>query len=161
MTNNEKKTTNAARTSIYIDEALIKKAEILYGEAGVTTFSQFVRKAVESYIDQLILGNHSPQLTESIRKALTEEVRPIAIRLSKALYRYAIELDMMTQVLAYAEIPYDAMDDIRREANRRVARMRGAIDLDALFQDEHYKQILQELGVETDQFNGWNGTQGN
>ena len=146
MKNDSEKTTNAIRTSIYIDEGLIKKAEILYREADVATFSQFVRKAVEHYIDQLIVGNHGPELTESIRKALADEVHPIAVRLSKALYRYAIELDMMTQVLAYAEIPYDAMDDIRREANDRVARMRGAIDLNALFHDERYKQILRELG---------------
>lgn len=145
MKNEANKTTNAIRTSIYIDEALIKKAEILYGEADVKTFSQFVRKAVESYIDQLILGNHSPELTKAIRKALADEVKPISVRLSKALYRYAIELDMLTQVMAYAEIPYDAMDDIRREANRRVARMRGAINLDALFQEERYNQILRDL----------------
>ena len=137
--------TNAIRTSIYIDEGLIKKAEILYGEADVTTFSQFVRKAVESYIDQLLLGNHSPELTKSIRKALADEVKPIAVRLSKALYRYAIELEMLTQVMAYAEIPYDAMDEIRREANQRVARMRGAVDLNVLFQEERYKQILRDL----------------
>lgn len=154
MANDEKKTTNAVRTSIYLDEELLRKAEILYSEADVTSFSQFVRKAVESYIDQLILGLHSPRLTESIRKALAEEVQPIAVRLSKALYRYAIELDMMTQVLAYAEIPYNAMDDIRREANARVARMRGVIDLNALFHDEHYKQILRELGNDPDALNG-------
>ena len=76
---------------------------------------------------------------------LADEVKPIAVRLSKALYRYAIELDMLTQVMAYAEIPYDAMDEIRREANQRVARMRGAVDLNVLFQEERYKQILHDL----------------
>ena len=37
------------------------------------------------------------------------------------------------------------MDEIRREANQRVARMRGAVDLNVLFQEERYKQILRDL----------------
>ena len=108
-------------------------------------YSQFVRKATEAYIDRLILGSHGPELSEAIRKAVADEVQPIATRLSKALYRYAVELDMLTQIIAYAEIPYDAMDEIRREANQRVARMRGRIDVKELLQEEHYKQLMQDL----------------
>lgn len=133
------------RVSIYTDEGLIQRASILYGEAGVENYSQFVRKATEAYIDRLILGSHGPELSEAIRKAVADEVRPIATRLSKALYRYAVELDMLTQIIAYAEIPYDAMDEIRREANQRVARMRGRIDVKELLQEEHYKQLMQDL----------------
>ena len=73
------------RVSIYTDEGLIQRASILYGEAGVENYSQFVRKATEAYIDRLILGSHGPELSEAIRKAVADEVRPIATRLAKAL----------------------------------------------------------------------------
>ena len=71
-------------------------------------------------------------------------MKPIAARLSKSLYRYAIELDMLTQIVAYAEIPYDALDDIRREAKLRVAQQRGRIDINALLQEERTKQLLED-----------------
>ena len=138
-------TSNSIRTTIYLDEDLVKKSKILFGEAEVSTFSQFVRKALDCYIAQLLTGNHGPELTDAIRRALAEEVKPIAVRLSKSLYRYAIELDMLTQIVAYAEIPFDALDDIRREAKLRVAQQRGRIDVNALLQEEQTKQLLEDM----------------
>ena len=35
------------RTTIYIDEQLVKRAEILFGEAKVNSFSAFASKAIE------------------------------------------------------------------------------------------------------------------
>ena len=103
------------------------------------------RTRYDIVIGQLLIGNHGPELTEALRKALAEEVKPIAARLSKALYRYAIELDMLTQIVAYAEIPFDALDDIRREARLRVAQQRGRIDVNALLQEERTKQLLEDM----------------
>lgn len=140
--NNMNFETKGKRTSIYIDEALIKKAEILYGEAGVSTFSQFVRKAVENYIDQLILGQHSPQLTAALRQAVAEEVKPIASRLSKGLYRYAVELDMMTQLMAKNQLPKSAFDELWHEANYHVSKSRGRLDLDQVLTEERYRFAL-------------------
>ena len=134
--------TKGKRTSIYIDEGLIKKAEILYGEAGVSTFSQFVRKAVEQYIDRLILGQHSLQLTGALRQAVAEEVKPIASRLSKGLYRYAVELDIMTQLMAKNQLPKSAFDELWTEANRHVSKSRGRLDLDQVLTEERYRFAL-------------------
>lgn len=135
---------NSIRTTIYIDEELVKKSKILFGEAEVSTFSQFVRKAVENYIDQLVLGNHGPELTKAIRKALADEVKPIATRLSKSLYRYAVELDMLTQAVTYAEVPYDALDEMWRDANIRIAKTKGKVDVAALLQEERYRHLREE-----------------
>lgn len=50
-------TNNAVRKTVYLDEELTKRCEILFGEADVSSFSQFVTKALETYIDRLICEN--------------------------------------------------------------------------------------------------------
>lgn len=47
-----KETNNAVRKTVYLDEELTKRCEILFGEADVSSFSQFVTKALETYIDR-------------------------------------------------------------------------------------------------------------
>ena len=70
-------TNNAERKTVYLDEELTKRCEILFGEADVSSFSQFVTKALETYIDRLICENHSPFITEELVKAtaLLKDIR--------------------------------------------------------------------------------------
>lgn len=128
---------NALRTSVYLDEETVKKCKILFGEAGVTTFSQFVRKALDYYADGLIAENHSRFLTDELKKAIHDEVGPLCSRLSKSMYRYIIELDVLSQILADltegdSRYTLDAMHEF---ANRRIAKMRGRIDLQELLNE--------------------------
>ena len=46
------------RTTIYIDEELVKRAEILFGEAKVNSFSAFASKAIEAYITKLVIDKN-------------------------------------------------------------------------------------------------------
>ena len=72
-------------------------------------------------------------------------MKPIATRLSKSLYRYAVELDMLTQAVAYAEVPYDALDEMWRDANVRIAKTKGKVDVAALLQEERYRHLREEV----------------
>lgn len=38
---------NTLRTSIYTDEETLTRCRVLFVEAGVTSFSQFVKKAID------------------------------------------------------------------------------------------------------------------
>ena len=106
-------------------------------------FTDPVHKAVREQCERQ--GESFTISSKELLKALAEEGKPIATRLSKSLYRYAVELDMLTQIVAYAEIPFDALDDIRREAKLRVAQQRGRIDVSALLQEERTKQLLEDM----------------
>lgn len=70
-------TNNAVRKTVYLDEELTKRCEILFGEADVSSFSQFVTKALETYIDRLICENHSPFLTEELTKQFKMRFVPL------------------------------------------------------------------------------------
>ena len=68
--NEAAETKEGIRKTIYIDEKLFKRAEMLEELAGVDSFSAFVSKAVEQYTTQLILDQHADALTEKIQKAI-------------------------------------------------------------------------------------------
>lgn len=132
------------RKTIYIDENLFKRSEIMYSMAEVNSFSAFVAKAVENYIAQLVVKNHGSLFTEEITKAIDNALAPIDRRLSKGLYRYAIELDMLNQFIGYQhDFSYEEIAYIRKEANLRVAQMRGKIDVGELIgepDDDYYSK---------------------
>ena len=121
------------RKTIYIDEKLFRQAETMYGMADVNSFSAFVAKAIENYIAQLMVKNHGSLLSDEITKAIDNALSPIERRMSKALYRYAIELDMLSQFVGYQhDFSYEEVGYIRKEARLRVAQMRGKIDVGEL-----------------------------
>lgn len=88
------------RKTISLDKELVSTCEVLYGEAGVDNFTQFAANALQLYAESLLSQKQRPLLAKEVRKALKDEVRPIASRLSKGLYRYAILLDIMCQIAA-------------------------------------------------------------
>ena len=126
------------RKTIYIEQDLVKRAEILFSESEVNSFSGFVSKALESYITQLIIEKNGNILSQEIRNALKEELHPINTRLSKGLYKYAVIIDALLQIVGWrCKITNDAMEQIHKDANRRVTQMKGKVDLTLLLTDEN------------------------
>lgn len=125
------------RKTVSLDKEVLSTCETLYGEAGVDNFTQFATNALEMYTDYLLSQKQRPLLAREIRKAIKDEVRPIATRLSKGLYRYAILLDMMCQIAACLNFSGDTsfLEKFRKNANVRVAKMRGQIDIQSIIDD--------------------------
>ena len=125
------------RKTISLDKELISTCEVLYGEAGVDNFTQFAASALQMYTEFLLSQKQRPLLAKELRKAIKDEVRPIASRLSKGLYRYAILLDMMCQIAACLNFSGDTsiLEKFRKNANVRVAKMRGQIDIKSIIDD--------------------------
>lgn len=85
-------TKETVRKTVHIDKALVDAYEILKSEAGADSFSQFTSNALNMYIDYLLGKRLHPVISKEVRKAVKKEIAPIASRLSKGLYRYAILL---------------------------------------------------------------------
>lgn len=134
------------RKTVSLDKELVSTCEALYGEAGVDNFTQFAANALQMYTDCLLSKKQSPLLAKEIRKAVKDEVQPIAARLSKGLYRYAILLDMMCQIAACLNFSGDAsiLEEYRRNANIRVAKMRGQIDIQSIVDDTWTEYMRDE-----------------
>ena len=133
---------NPVRTTVYLDEEILRRCHILFGEAKVDSFSSFVRKALDCYIDYLITDQPHSFISEELAKTIRDEVRPIASRLSKGLYRYAILIDMLCQIIAYQDTEWSAeqLEYVRKYANARVAKSKGVIDLKTLLDDHWGKE---------------------
>ena len=128
--NEAAETKEGIRKTIYINDTLVKRAEMFEELAGVNSFSAFVSKALEQYTTQLILDQHADVLTEEMRKAITYALNPINIRLSKSLYRYAVQLDMLSQFVGYQNnFNWREIEAVRKEAQENTAKMRGQIDV--------------------------------
>ena len=129
---------NGVRKTVLLEEALVQQCEQLYGAAGVQNFSQFVKCALTQYTQILVLDNYQDLLSKQVQKAIAKELSPIKTRLSKSLYRYAVELDMLCQILGYYVGDYTEanMEYIRRAANVRVAKTRGYVDVGTLLNQE-------------------------
>ena len=133
----DKKQTEIRKT-VLLDKDLILRCEQLYENAGVKNFSQFVKLALNQYADVLVTDNYQDLLGKQVSREIAKQLKPINSRLSKSLYRYAVELDMICQLIGYAFSEYNQKDFeyIRREANVRVARNKGYINVTALLQEE-------------------------
>lgn len=125
------------RKTVSLDKGLVTTCEALYGAAGAENFTQFTANALEMYANVLSGKKQGPILAKEIRKALREEVQPVATRLSKGLYRYAILLDIMCQILACMNFSGDPsiLDEFLKTANVRVAKMRGSLDIKSIVDD--------------------------
>ena len=129
------------RTTIYIDEQLVKRAEILFGEAEVNSFSAFASKAIENYITKLVIDKNGDLLSNEIKKAIKKELDPINSRISKAMYRYAVIIQSLMQVVGWrCKITNDALERIHKDANRRVAQSKGYVNLDSIVSKNYYDE---------------------
>ena len=137
------------RKTISLDRELLSTCEALYGEAGVDNFTQFAASALQMYTEHLLGKKETPFLSREIRKTIKDEMRPIATRLSKGLYRYAVLLDMMCQIAACLNFSGDAsiLEEFRKNANIRVAKMRGYIDIQSIVDDTWTEYMQGEDGT--------------
>ena len=130
------------RTTIYLDEETMRRCQALFEEAKTDTFSAFVRNALNCYIDYLVTDQPHSFISEELAKTIRDEVRPIASRVSKGMYRYAVLIDMLCQIIAYQDTEWSAqeLEYVRKFANARVAKSRGMIDLKTLLDDHWGKE---------------------
>ena len=73
-------------------------------------------------------------LVQKLAGAIEKAVDFEAVKISKGLFRYAVELDMIMQMLAQSlEFTPEELRGFRREAVNNVRRTRGKVRLDDLF----------------------------
>ena len=76
-------------------------------------------------------------------------LNPINIRLSKSLYRYAVQLDMLSQFVGYQnDFNWGEIEAVRKDAQENTARMRGQIDVSKII-----GEMSTENGEEGDDYN--------
>ena len=98
---------------------------------GYRSRNEFFTKAVESLSADLILKENKNELSERLAEALVEAEKNNAIAISKGLFQYAVQLEMVMRMLA-EQFEYKPLDVkmMRQEATNNVRRTRGKVRLD-------------------------------
>lgn len=121
---------NKQRISLYLDRDTVKKADKMMKEYGFKSRNEFYTAAVESFIADELLSKNDSALSGKLARAVAEMSENNAKAISKGLFRYAVQLEMVMRMIAtLSDISDREVADMRREAINNVRRTRGKVNL--------------------------------
>ena len=121
---------NNQRISLHLDKDLVKNTDKIIKEYGFKSRNDFYSYAVKNFIADELLEEHESVISGKLAKAIAECSEDNAKAISKGLFRYAVQLEMVMRMIA-EQFDYrkDEIEDMRREAINNVRRTRGKINL--------------------------------
>ena len=132
---------NKQRISIYIDRDLVKEADGLLSLADCKSRNEFVTKAIERYIAELALGGDISFVTEALSASISKACNESFAKVSGALFRYAVYVDMMVRILAECvDLTPGELEEFQRESYNNVRRTRGKVPLDETLRHAYIRE---------------------
>ena len=108
---------------------------------GLHSRNEFFEKAAENLIADEAIKAGGDVMSEKLAKAIEAVSENNAKAISKGLFRYAVQLEMMMRYIAQThEFTDDELDEMRREAINNVRRTRGKIKLDDIAKGWYNKE---------------------
>lgn len=86
---------NKQRISLYLDRDTVKKADKIMKEYGFKSRNEFYIAAVENFIADELLKESDSALSDKLARAVAELSENNAKAISKGLFRYAVQLEMV------------------------------------------------------------------
>ena len=132
------------RTGIYVSGDVLAECDD-YCAKNSTSRSELIEQALKLFLATRVIADKSdvlvPELAECIAQANDDGI----IKISKGLFRYAVEVEMLIAILADTfEVSRSELKDIRREAVNNVRRTRGKINLDDLITRNYAEGIVDD-----------------
>ena len=122
---------NKQRVSLYLDKKTMQVVDLFIKKNGLHSRNEFFERAAESLIADEAIKAGGDVMSEKLAKAIEAATENNAKAISKGLFRYAVQLEMMMRYIAQThEFTDDELDEMRREAINNVRRTRGKIKLD-------------------------------
>ena len=124
---------NMKRISLYLDKKLVKKVDAAQRKFGYSSRNEFFSAMIENFIANEMLKENRTILSEKLSKAVAALSEDNAKAISKGLFRYAVELEMITRIIAQiTNISDRELEKMRTEAVNNVRRTRGKVHLDEI-----------------------------
>jgi len=146
------KSTEKIRVSLSLDRDTVETADRMMKERGYRSRNEFYSAMIKEMNADEMLEKQGDFLGEKYAKAMESYEEKVSKTLAKGLFRYAVQLEMITKILAdqygYSE---DDAEEIRREACRNVRRLRGKIPLKKILSGYY-----EEHQIETPDHFEWN-----
>ena len=117
-----------------MDSDLVRRADAYQELANCNSRNEFVAAAMENYIAGLQGNAMEDALVKKLAVAIEKAVDYEAVKISKGLFRYAVELNVIAQMMSELQaFTPEEVKEFRREAVNNVRRTRGKVRLDDLF----------------------------
>ncbi len=111
---------NKQKISLYLDRDTVKKADKMMKEYGFKSRNGFYSAAVESFIADELLQENNSALSEKLARAVAELSENNVKAVSKELFRYAVQLEMVMRMIAtLSDIGDREVEDMRRDRRTR------------------------------------------
>ncbi len=119
------------RYSIFIHQATIELVKNNYKQAGFKCASDYVEAAVKFYYEYSQLQSASDLLSSTVTNILKDILREHANKQGRMMFKMAVELSIMMNVIA-AEFKIDelTLDRLRGACTNEVKRINGAISFE-------------------------------
>ena len=122
---------NKQRVSLYLDKKTMQVVDSFIKKNGLHSRNEFFEKAAENLIADEAIKAGGDVMSEKLAKAIEAASENNAKAISKGLFRYAVQLEMLMRVIAKTNhFTDDELEDMRKEAINNVRRTRGRIKLD-------------------------------
>ena len=119
------------RVSLYLDKQTVKTVDVFIKKHGYHSRNEFFEMAAKNLIADSSLKSVEDIMSNKLAKAIKNVSEDNAKAISKGLFRYAVQLEMMMRVIAKTNLfTDDELEDMRREAVNNVRRTRGKIKLE-------------------------------
>ena len=120
-----------SRHSVWLSDEVWQEVDAFYKLDNCPTRNEFVEKALRQYCGRLHAERTSAYLPHALQEMLEGTLGVFGDRLGKLLFKLAVEMDMMMNVLAAAmEIPEEQLRELRGRCVQEVKKTPGMISLD-------------------------------
>ena len=122
---------NKQRVSLYLDKKTMQVVDSFIKKNGLHSRNEFFERAAENLIADEAIKAGGDVMSEKLAKAIEAVSENNAKAISKGLFRYAVQLEMLMRVIAKTNhFTDEELEDMRREAVNNVRRTRGKIKLE-------------------------------
>lgn len=116
---------------MYLDKKTVQVVDSFIKKNGLHSRNEFFEKAAENVIADEAIKAGGDVMSEKLAKAVENVSEDNAKAISKGLFRYAVQFEMLMRVIAKTNhFTDDELEDMRWEAINNVRRTRGKIKLD-------------------------------
>ena len=91
---------NMKRVGLYMDKGLVKRADDMVEKFHFKSRNEFFSMAVEHFIADYLLKSNEPVLSEKLSHSIAKYSEKNARAISKGLFRYAVQLEMVMRIIA-------------------------------------------------------------
>lgn len=124
--------------TIRMDDEIKQEIQERMDDAHVRSLNAFVLKAIEFYLGYLRQGKNLNYISPILASSINGEVKNIEHNLSEIIFKMAVQLSMLTQIVADEKEFYpEYLDELQKWCAEKVALTNGIISLKDMQQREN------------------------